>query len=282
MKVFITVIIAQWSLSSAQTNSFANYCTSESDFNADTTFSYFCKGTNGTACQDAGGMHYNDLCYNIDTSTSTTCDAIGFNYEASYTCEEYSSTFNPSFLSCSDSDSLYTISLIHTICCGGVINNKDICPNTILPDPCSACDVNDKNLEQPGISNECFADVVVWGYQPANRLPDACLTLNPEILSTVSVECKSSLFSTCSDPPIATTSSHPTFIPSLQFTTISSSIPSVDVSGCEKDNGNKFKYLGDKYSCKQLNRLKKKHRKKICMRVHQANELCPVICKYKI
>merc|ERR1711957_1128058 len=54
------------------------------------------------------------------------------------------------------------------------------------------------------------------------------------------------------------------------------------VSSCEKDNGKKFDYLGDKYSCKLLNKSKKKYRKRICMRVKQARNLCPVICKYKI
>merc|ERR1712238_426310 len=44
----------------------------------------------------------------------------------------------------------------------------------------------------------------------------------------------------------------------------------------------KFDYLGDKYSCKQLNKSKKRYRKRMCMRVKQARNLCPVICKYKI
>merc|ERR1719157_214876 len=56
----------------------------------------------------------------------------------------------------------------------------------------------------------------------------------------------------------------------------------VTVPSCEKDNGKKFDYLGDKYSCKQLNTSKKKYRKRMCMRVKQARNLCPVICKYKI
>jgi len=51
-------------------------------------------------------------------------------------------------------------------------------------------------------------------------------------------------------------------------------------SGCEKDNGKKFEYVGDKYSCKQLNKTKKKYRKRMCMRVKRARNLCPVICKY--
>ena len=53
------------------------------------------------------------------------------------------------------------------------------------------------------------------------------------------------------------------------------------VPNCEKDNGKKFEYSGDKYSCKQLNRTKRKYRKRMCKRVKQAKTLCPVICKYK-
>jgi len=53
------------------------------------------------------------------------------------------------------------------------------------------------------------------------------------------------------------------------------------VPNCEKDNGKKFEYRGDKYSCKQLNKTRRKYRKRICKRVKKANKLCPVICKYK-
>ena len=51
---------------------------------------------------------------------------------------------------------------------------------------------------------------------------------------------------------------------------------------CEKDYGKKFEYLGDKYSCKQLKKSKNNPRKRICMRVKRARNLCPVICKYKM
>jgi len=51
---------------------------------------------------------------------------------------------------------------------------------------------------------------------------------------------------------------------------------------CEEDDGNKFRVKDDLYSCKQLNRLKRKYRKKICTKEKSARKLCPVICKNKI
>jgi len=68
----------------------------------------------------------------------------------------------------------------------------------------------------------------------------------------------------CSDPQTEVPTTSPTVVPN-----------------CEKDNGKKFEYRGDKYSCKQLNKTRRKYRKRICKRVKKANKLCPVICKYK-
>ena len=45
---------------------------------------------------------------------------------------------------------------------------------------------------------------------------------------------------------------------------------------CEDDK--KFKYAGDKYSCKQLSRSLKKYRKNICKREKYARKLCTEIC----
>jgi len=80
----------------------------------------------------------------------------------------------------------------------------------------------------------------------------------------------------------------PTSSPSFTLLSSSPSSSSVStlspttVSSCEKDNGKKFDYRGDKYSCKQLNKSKKKYGKKMCMRVNRAKNFCPVICKNKI
>ena len=54
------------------------------------------------------------------------------------------------------------------------------------------------------------------------------------------------------------------------------------VNPCEDDYDNKFKYGNDIYSCKQLNRLKKKYRKRICTKEESARKLCAVICKNKV
>ena len=95
-------------------------------------------------------------------------------------------------------------------------------------------------------------------------------------------------FTLLSSSPSSSSSYTPTYRNITLFPTkasSSSSVPTLSpttVSSCEKDNGKKFDYLGDKYSCKQLNKSKKKYRKRMCMRVKQARNLCPVICKYKI
>merc|ERR1712160_186165 len=95
-------------------------------------------------------------------------------------------------------------------------------------------------------------------------------------------------FTLLSSSPSSSSSYTPTYRNITLFPTKASSssyVPTLaptTVSSCEKDNGKKFDYLGDKYSCKQLNKSKKKYRKRMCMRVKQARNLCPVICKYKI
>ena len=91
--------------------------------------------------------------------------------------------------------------------------------------------------------------------------------------------CMACIYAPTSSPSFTLLSSSPSssYVPTLSSTTVPS---------CEKDNGEKFDFLGDKYSCKQLNKSKKKYRKKMCkamcMRVKQAKNLCPFICKYKI
>merc|ERR1712161_92304 len=89
-------------------------------------------------------------------------------------------------------------------------------------------------------------------------------------------------------PTTSTSTKEPTKEPTKLPTQTSKPTPSPTatpspavVSNCEKDHGKKFEYRGDKYSCKQLNRTKRKYRKRMCKRVKQAKKLCPVICKYK-
>ena len=95
-------------------------------------------------------------------------------------------------------------------------------------------------------------------------------------------------FTLLSSSPSSSSSYTPTYRNITLFPTkVSSSsyVPTLSpttVSSCEKDNGKKFYYRGDKYSCKQLNKSKKKYGKKMCMRVNRAKNLCPVICKNKI
>ena len=239
------------------------FCTSKSDFNADAPVFYDCLGTDSEACKKAGGMYNpsddggSGKCDDIDTSTSNACDIIsGFESEVSSTCEEFGSYVlyysEAAFYKDYSSPyvSQYILPRYQDKCCGGEMNNKNICPNTITPDHCSVCNENDRNIKVSGISNKCYDEGSAWSMLPGNNTSKECEGKENDNLSTVSVECKSSLFSMLNCP----------------------------INRCEDDYGKKIKYGNDIYSCKQLGRTKKKYRKKICKR-KSARKLCTVICK---
>merc|ERR1712238_339979 len=95
-------------------------------------------------------------------------------------------------------------------------------------------------------------------------------------------------FTLLSSSPSSSSSYTPTYRNITLFPTkasSSSSVPTLSPTTKKRKQNKrkgKFDYLGDKYSCKQLNKSKKRYRKRMCMRVKQARNLCPVICKYKI
>merc|ERR1712161_101239 len=126
-----------------------------------------------------------------------------------------------------------------------------ICIDNTYADPCSVCNESDKNLKQSGISDECYYEIGDWAQLSGKNVFKDEECDDVESASTVSAECKKAVFSTCSINP------------------------------CEDDYDNKFKYGNDMYSCKQLNRSKKIHRRKICKREKSARKLCKMICKYK-
>merc|ERR1711957_72001 len=126
------------------------------------------------------------------------------------------------------------------------------CIDNTYADPCSACNESDRNINNTNISEKCYNDVGYWSQLSGNNIPEECEDV--ESASTVSANCKYSLFS----------------------------MLKCSINPCEDDYDNKFKYVNDMYSCKQLNRLKKKYRRRICKKEESARKLCAVICKNKI
>jgi len=117
-----------------------------------------------------------------------------------------------------------------------------------LADPCSVCNENDRDSTLIGVSKKCWDEVGAWYDLEGIDVPKECE--GNESASTVSAKCKYAV------------------VPMLKCS----------INPCADDYG-KFKYLNDTYSCKQLNRLKKKYRKKICKKEESARKLCQVICK---
>ena len=105
----------------------------------------------------------------------------------------------------------------------------------------------------------CFECTYALTSSPSRTAPSLYPSITPELSSVVPT-----LF------PTKTNSS--AYVPTPSPTA---------VYRCEKANGKKFEYQSEKYSCKQLKKTKKKYRKRICMRVKRARNLCPVICKSK-
>ena len=127
---------------------------------------------------------------------------------------------------------------------------------------------DDDNYDKHGAADDCICEGetvgdwrnCVYEYKTSVKEPSqASPSITPELSSVVPT-----LF------PTKTNSS--AYVPTPSPTA---------VYRCEKDNGKKFEYLSEKYSCKQLKKTKKKYRKRICMRVKRARNLCPVICKSK-
>merc|ERR1711957_284739 len=127
---------------------------------------------------------------------------------------------------------------------------------------------DDDNYDRHGAADDCICEgetvgdfrMCVFEYKTSVKEPSqASPSITPELSSVVPT-----LF------PTKTNSS--AYVPTPSPTA---------VYRCEKDNGKKFEYLSEKYSCKQLKKTKKKYRKRICMRVKRARNLCPVICKSK-
>jgi len=123
------------------------------------------------------------------------------------------------------------------------------CIDNTYADPCSVCDESDKDITQSGISKKCSNAISDWAQISGKKIPKKCDGVDGG--SRGSAKCKKAVFSMCSINP------------------------------CEDDYDNKFKYGNDMYSCKQLNRSKKIHRRKICKREKSARKLCKMICKYK-
>ena len=118
-----------------------------------------------------------------------------------------------------------------------------------LANHCRWCNESDTNINNTNISEKCFEAVEEIGIiDQFEECEDV------ESASTVSANCKYSLFS----------------------------MLKCSINPCEDDYDNKFKYVNDMYSCKQLNRLKKKYRRRICKKEESARKLCAVICKNKI
>ena len=307
-----------------------------------------CKGTDSQACEDAGGVYEseNDAC-DVDTTISIKCDAIpGFMYETTVTCEQFGSymTMIPEaaaeYKDCSNFIAvLYLIPLFQSTYCGGLMNNKDVCPdvpdtNTNSVDPCSACDENDKNINNTNISEKCGVAVAAWYELKGIDEPEECddnesadnENADNESATTVSAKCKYTILSTlnCIDNTYADPCSvcnendrnskligvsdkcykevnawsqlPGNNIPESEECADNESASSVSakckyyvfsmfkcsINPCEDDYDNKLKYGNDIYSCKQLNRLKKKYRKRICTKEESARKLCAVICKNKV
>jgi len=137
-------------------------------------------------------------------------------------------------------------------------NSPSNSPSATIVDPCSACNESDRNINNTNVSEKCYNEVAAWSQQvywsqlSGNNIPEECDDVRSA--STVSANCKYSLFS----------------------------MLKCSINPCEDDYDNKFKYVNDMYSCKQLNRLKKKYRRRICKKEESARKLCAVICKNKI
>jgi len=145
----------------------------------------------------------------------------------------------------SENDSASTVS---TICKYTVFSMLKCSINNA--DPCSVCNENDRNINLIGVSDKCYDEVDIWDDQNEIDVPKECYDSENDSASTVSAKCKYAWFS----------------------------MLKCSINPCANDYG-KFKYHNDIYSCKQLNRLKKKYRKKICMKEESARKLCPVICE---
>jgi len=146
---------------------------------------------------------------------------------------------------CDDVESASTVS---AECKNSLFSTLNCIDNTYA-DPCSVCDERDKDVTQSGISRKCYNEISEWGQISGNKIPKKCDDVDGSPRG--SAKCKKAVFSMCSINP------------------------------CEDDYDNKFKYGNDMYSCKQLNRSKKIHRRKICKREKSARKLCKMICKYK-
>ena len=70
-------------------------------------------------------------------------------------------------------------------------------------DPCSVCNESDKNIKQFGVSDECYNEVGYWIEQKRLDEPEECEGTENESASTVSAECKKTVFSmlNCSMSP---------------------------------------------------------------------------------
>merc|ERR1712238_252832 len=123
-------------------------------------------------------------------------------------------------------------------------------PTTLAyADPCSVCDERDKDVTQSGISDKCYNEISDWIQISGKKIPKKC----DDVDGWATAKCIKAVFS----------------------------MLKCSINPCEDDYDNKFKYGNDMYSCKQLNRSKKIHRRKICKRKKSARKLCKMICKYK-
>ena len=234
----IALITAQWSLNLAS-DPFEAFCTSESDFNADAPVFSSCKGNDSQACERAGGMYTSDdggKCNDIDTSTSNACDIIsGFKYEVS-SCAEIGSyvSYNAEAASYKNCSSPYVLQYIlptyQDKCCGGKMNNKNICPNTRDPSiiPSSIPSLN------PSMFPSAFPSVLPSVYpssspnETPSLVPSLILSSDPSIIPTSLPSLLPSAVHSF-NPSLFPSDSH-TLLPSIDPTMSPSHVPSAKVS----------------------------------------------------
>jgi len=107
-------------------------CTSETTFKVKT-----CEGNDPWECEKAGGK-FNEKtfeCLDIDTETSTACDAIlGFVYSVSNsTCGEFEYSILALYQDCSYPSAVYHIQKYKSNCCGGTDYYRDYCGDLLEP-----------------------------------------------------------------------------------------------------------------------------------------------------
>eukprot|EP00548_Thalassiothrix_antarctica_P018690 CAMPEP_0194195356 /NCGR_PEP_ID=MMETSP0154-20130528/76091_1 /TAXON_ID=1049557 /ORGANISM="Thalassiothrix antarctica, Strain L6-D1" /LENGTH=649 /DNA_ID=CAMNT_0038919881 /DNA_START=537 /DNA_END=2483 /DNA_ORIENTATION=+ len=175
---------------------YEGFCTSEADFNADTTVTYECKGTDSKACEEAGGSFDEEesVCDDLSPFSSEECDAIPkFTFTPSATCQEIS--FIASQIDCNDYLSSIYLPLVQSTCCGAPENYKDLCPGITSSDLITSNDVCIRCAAvMEGVTENCFDAVGLWQAQSGISVDFWSGCANIESPMDVNTECKQSVF----------------------------------------------------------------------------------------